>query len=662
MARLRLGEMAWLAIALALLTFMTVTRPWDHEPVAEARPAALLETAAIPAVLSPDAAPMVDPPASIEWGIAPSIAKVGHAVTIVATVLRANGERAVDEPIEWVLAGGSVGRIGECSGSAGGGPREEAARSPFFSAGRSAGVAPGSDAPPPLLDDPGVLAATASPSALEPGQAACVLHSDVAGSAYLTVRAPRIADRTKQERTLRVHWRRARLQFTRSLQATLGGSARLVARVVDDSNGEPLSGYRVRYQVDPRGATVFDGGVWETDAVSDAGGFAVARVQHRAPTAPATSEVVVRLLGTEAVVGEPPVVLEDVKTTIEWSALPVRLIGEAPEASAIGEWAKIRVQVETEDARLPEGLVLVAVLPEGLETDPPVVDRELPLLEVSSPGGGSAEFAVRSRTPRKAAIRLDLRTDKKTWLTRSAEVAFLVPSLELVKELPREWKLGEKGTYRITVRNSGPVDARDVVVRDLLPSESGLAVEATDGVRQSEEIRWPFDVLPRGAQKTLTVSATPRRAVEGLVLAAVAESPVGILGRTEAALVVGGLPALELILRDLADPVEAGEPLGFEIELANRGLSTAHWVKLEVETSGDVRFADARGDLPSKTAGGRLILGPIESVAPGETKTCYATAASSRPGEARLSVRVVHDSVGPTGLVKDESTIVSRRP
>ncbi|HVJ83080.1 MAG TPA: hypothetical protein VNC50_18570, partial [Planctomycetia bacterium] len=126
-------------------------------------------------------------------------------------------------------------------------------------------------------------------------------------------------------------------------------------------------------------------------------------------------------------------------------------------------------------------------------------------------------------------------------------------------------------------------------------------------------------------------------------------------------LAVGGIAALKLALRDTVDPVEVGGALEYEIAVENYGNAPATDVRLEVSLPDALEPLEVRGEIPGAIEKGKLAIGPLAEIGPGERRSTRVRVRAGAAGEAKFSVKLVHPAAGAAGsggARENESTIV----
>lgn len=589
-------------------------------------------------------------PAKVSLAKVEPLQRVGRGLLWIARVVDEKGEPLGGEVVEWAIDPRSVGRIGSVAQGEGGlsvdstGQRLE----PRFARSRTARARY-------TLRLSADTASVAEPLVIELGECWCLVHSDSPGDMVMAAAAPRIAALEDRESTASVHWHCAKAIFPGELTAPAGAGVVLATRVVDDQSGLPLAGYRVRYQTrEPAGAALANGEP-AIEVISDSAGYAVARTD---PLAGGQERWVLdaRLLAERTNGAAAPVVLAEAPITIARAPVSPQIVVTGPTILPIREWATLKVETRGMEGYQGERPELVAIMSEGLEADPPAVRGETVVPRATDPLASDAAVAVRSASPGKRAVRHELRAGGRVLASQRWEGEFVAPRLTIEKRLPRPWPLGRSGEYQLVIANEGPVAARDVELADEVPM--GLRIDAADALRRPDELRWNLGDLAPGTKKTIAVRATPVQPIHLVSLRTSARTRCDTEGVAHANFTVEGLAALEMILVDRRDPVPLGETIEYDLTLLNRGSGRAEFVKFEVATPNNLVWEEAKGSLPARVRDGVLMLGPAAELLAGDQLGVTLKARALREGEARLSVRLWHESTGKEGLERQESTTI----
>lgn len=203
-------------------------------------------------------------------------------------------------------------------------------------------------------------------------------------------------------------------------------------------------------------------------------------------------------------------------------------------------------------------------------------------------------------------------------------------SLELVKvDLVDPVLAGEDVTYQLTVRNEGPSDVDDVMIVDTVPADfviDVLPLGCTESA--TNEITCDAGDLTASASVTFEITLAVDPAVAHatqLVNAATAQGMTGTAAATSEETTIERVADVSVTKTTVTDPVIAGEPVVYTVEVSNAGPSIASNVVLA-----DVLPASS-AVLTIVTADGTCteLVGQIDctwaTLAPGTTSTIEIT-------------------------------------
>jgi len=271
----------------------------------------------------------------------------------------------------------------------------------------------------------------------------------------------------------------------------------------------------------------------------------------------------------------------------------------APDSAVAGQELEYRITVEN-TSRAPAHHVLVLdalaaharfvrATPKPEETGPELVwrlgsldggaSREI-VLVLAPTGGGDVVNCARVQFDHGQCVR--------TRITR--------PQLVVSKTGPSEATLNEPVTFRITVTNTGAVEAVGVVLIETLQKGWQLGQKPFEEDRRSQGT-WRLGTLAPGKSETVEYQATPR--VEGrLCTSADATAAGGLISEPARHCVTVGRRVMTL---DILGPrtAYAKRPVNFSITVKNEGSLPATDVTVTDELPEGLEFLDAN-------QGGRL--------------------------------------------------------
>lgn len=562
----------------------------------------------------------------------------------IARLWDRDGKPALEADVEWMLDRAGVGTIAAVGGREPNEPYRDA-RTPEYARTVAGGAAY-------VLQIPEIP----GDRTIQPGESWCLLRTHHAGEMVLTVRAPQIAATGRNRAERRMQWVEAQLEATEVVEANQPHSSVVRGRVVNE-RGEPLAGYRVLFGV-ADGSAAFADEAAAVEATSDAAGAVSARLERRSADA-ATTAIKATLFAPVRVPG-PPTAIGEREIEVRWPQYGAEIEVDAPAVAPAARAVRLTARVRpAATGRIPDGRV-VATVSDRLEVLSHAADAagESAVRFVVAEAGADlvrpAELAVVSREPGERRLRFELLAGDDVVAAREVAIRFVAPALAVEKRYPKEWYIGQSAEYRVSVKNVGVVAAEDVVVEDEIPA--GLRIDETDGIRLVDRVRWRVASLAPGASEEFVVRATPDALFENLAVRTWARDHSGGAAEGFEVLAAKGVAAVEISIDDLLDPVPVEGRAEYVIHLVNRGAVAARNVELSVEISDHLRIAAASGTLPSRVASGRLELGPVAAIGPGQTLFCRVRADALKEGDARIEIRASHSGAG--AVARSESTRV----
>ncbi len=580
---------------------------------------------------------------------APRTARLGKRLVLVARVVGRDQQALPDQLVEWTIDRNGVGRI---------------AATP-----QDARLAKPSEKPLPTFartwtaTAPHRVPADLGDLEIQPGETWIAVETESAGTMLAVAEAPRVAAPTAGRASARVHWDHAGAKFPGTLRAQAGGTAALASRVGIGADagapGEALPNYRVRYTLtDPHGAA-FENGQTTFEADSAADGQAPAGLRQAAPQVGATRGKA-ELLGRNPLSGEPATILAAGEFTVEWLAPQIVLQPRGPSVAPAGEPAAIKVAGSVAEPQFAKGLRLWALPAADLRLQGGDRGQPLDLGDFPAVDGRAPEALARLDQAGLRTVRFEVRAGQHVWTTAAHEINFAAPELAVAVEAPERWLDGDSKPMTVKATNKGLVPARNLRARLEVPV--GWHFESVeDGGAENGAAVWLLDRLDPGASKTFRLRARANGEGKGVARAtaeALAASPVS--AETALAAGTGGVPNLQLEVRDTVDPVKLGEEFEYVVTLRNSGAVAARDVRLEGALPSGFAAVSATGNLPFRVEDGKLVLGAATEIPAGGRLEGRIRAKATVGGKVVFALQVRHASLGAAPARSEESTVAYR--
>jgi len=543
----------------------------------------------------------------------------------VATVTDKNGTPLAGRRIEWMIAEGGIGDILEIdesglSDSRGYKVNNQYAISHtnFFDHVLDRGT-----------DDP------SDDIYLQAGQSWCVISSPTEGTTHLTAFAPAIYN-WENNRVLATHnWFDVDWDTPKASTDATGTSNTFSTFVYKHSNGDPLPGYIVRYEILNGPSGNFNNGAEQVVEVStDAAGVATATISQDAPFEGSNDIKITVVRPGNLQCCNPTVKIAQSMTQETWISPKIHLTKSAPVQVQCGEQFIIPITVSntsmvdahhvTVNNPLPSGLTYVSSSPAGtfskgninwtLGTLAAGSQQTINLTVSASPTGQFGSYA-------------EANADQNVSDRDFAETHVVCPQISLTCNAPARVSACDVINYTITVRNNGTGIAENVQVADNIAQ--GLT--PTNGQKAQS-----FNVgsLAPGESQTLTIQVQPQSA-GSFISTAVATANGGLVAEDSATTVVNQ-PRLS-ITKTGPDVRYLGRTAEFDITITNTGDTPAINTTITDSVPTGMSFVSASNQ---GSFSGGLIHWNISNLAPGESLTVSHKLRATGKGVARSTAYV----------------------
>lgn len=237
----------------------------------------------------------------------------------------------------------------------------------------------------------------------------------------------------------------------------------------------------------------------------------------------------------------------------------------------------------------------------------------------------------------------------------SATTTVMQPVLTITKRSTRsDLKTGRPAVWEITVTSSGDVEARDVVLEDMIPQGASFD-SATEGGRvQGNMVVWQLGTMAPGQSRTVQMTTIAQMAgTIRNVATARAYCAADVTAQAEVA--VTGVPALLLEMFDTDDPVEIGNNTTYVVDVTNQGFAEATRVQIVCTIPAEQDFVSAEGAAPFTVSGKIVTFEPVPVLRPKDRANFRVTVKANAVKDVRFHVRLEADQLdGP--VEETEST------
>jgi uncharacterized repeat protein (TIGR01451 family) len=275
--------------------------------------------------------------------------------------------------------------------------------------------------------------------------------------------------------------------------------------------------------------------------------------------------------------------------------------------------------------------------------------------EISIEAGSLVENQTREYTVDLRAAKIGTYTGKATANSMdmglradSADTVTVVsqPVLAISKTGPDHLYIGRPVTYEIIVSNKSTVTAKDVVVEDTMP-EGVSSVKATSGAQLAEsntKLTWKLEKLAPNTSETYRVSYTPTKPGEitnGATATAYCAQVVSTTMKTK----VTGIPAVNIEVTDMEDPVRVGNRVTYVITVTNQGSAPLTNTLITCVLEANIKYISSAGSTSGSMEGDRLRFLPLGTLAPQEKAVWRVVVQAVSQGDIRFKVIMNSDEL-----------------
>jgi len=428
------------------------------------------------------------------------------------------------------------------------------------------------------------------------GQTWIIVTSPIGGVTRITAYAPGIRDIDRQRAYATINWVDARAEFPEATAVYKAGQPyRLRCLVKRISDGEPLTGYPVRWGVEPGGTGARFAAAKKASVVVPTDKLGVAEVvleQPKPEIGRNTIEVAALFpkggkTAREALwTGR----IGSVTVRREW-CLPILSMkmtgpGKVHESDA----AEYQIVVNNSGKVSAEEAVVTMVLPAGmsfLSAHPggQVRGREIRWDLATLDPASKKEIAVSLKMDKEGegVLRAGLRCKEKVSVDSDLNVRIVKPHLTISKTGPATVLRGKVATYKVVVKNTGTAEAMNVVVTEDVPP----------GFKANEETReavWRIGTLGPGKSAEHEYAYVAER--EGKCThRSVVTADRGIKEEAKVVTIVTA-PQLALTVSG-PDKRYVNQKLAYQVMATNTGTAEASHVVITNKIATGFRFLEA---------------------------------------------------------------------
>ena len=237
---------------------------------------------------------------------------------------------------------------------------------------------------------------------------------------------------------------------------------------------------------------------------------------------------------------------------------------------------------------------------------------------------------------------------------RSA-IEVLVKQSELVATWygPTEFYQGSVIDYELELSNTGSIaaDSTNCVVK--LPPGSDLVSLPPGASRNGDQIRWEMKKLAPHEKQVFPMRVTLSNIGENQI-AFTGECSSSTMTRADFKTNIDSIADLHLTVSDPVAPAPVGQPVVYEVVIANRGKKSASDIQVIAQFSDGIEPVRMEG-YAGRIVPGQAIFNSIPNIGPNEKLVLRIHAEASKPGVHRFRVEVKSKG-SDTDLLEEEST------
>lgn len=464
----------------------------------------------MPRSVFPTTAPGIGPTATLTLTPARVVQPVGAEVILMCGLRDTGGVIRGSQPVEWMLAGQSVGAIVQVGEEGlpcwrrwmGSAPRKISSNYALGRTGTMARVV--TRGTPSQTDDFWV----------GPGQTWASISSAVEGTSHVTVLAPKVAAWDQRQQSATIHWIDAQWVLPPPVVGRAGAQHVLTTTLRRATSTGPIAGWIVRYEIaDGPAAGFAPSGAKVIEVRTDAQGRAAATIVPQGAGG-GVSRVRIQIIRLGVSNGDPPRMgVGEGWTSVTWSAPALSIRTTGPEIIEVGRTATYRVEVSNAgdlpakdvvvNDRIPAELSYVGSTPSGQIFGDRVEWRlgDLPARSVRT-----IEIQCRAEQDRQVRHCVTARSAGGLKAEGCATSRVFRSALTVAMTGPKESQVGQAVQFQVTVTNRGAERLAGVLLSDrfdggLRHAESASPLQRSLGdfaPGQSKQFALTFTVAQAG--------------------------------------------------------------------------------------------------------------------------------------------------------------------
>ncbi|MBL9138447.1 MAG: DUF11 domain-containing protein [Verrucomicrobiales bacterium] len=322
--------------------------------------------------------------------------------------------------------------------------------------------------------------------------------------------------------------------------------------------------------------------------------------------------------------------------------IAVELTKTAPKEVSLCDPIEMTLTVRNTGGQALNQVQVVDTLPAGLQP----IEGSGPLTFDAGtlPPGASRTFTFQARATSAGTLVNQAHVTSAEGGTAQASCAIKVhaPVLALECKPPADSRGSKPFDVCLVVSNTG--DATEPQTTVTLPIPAGATfVGATEGgIAADGRITWNLGALPPGESRSLCTtwtSAAPGSLAIAPSASGTCASPVQ--SRCEAQ--IAGIPAILLEVIDLADPIEVGNPVTYEIRVTNQGSAPLTNIRMTGFLPDSQEYVSGSGATPVQAADRTVTMEALGRLEAKADAVWRVVSKALRVDDARFKVELTSD-------------------
>jgi uncharacterized repeat protein (TIGR01451 family) len=587
------------------------------------------------------------PPAGPVLQVTPSrlVAPVNTEVLLAAGITDGRGYYVLRQPLEWMLAPDGVGHVMAVGKESHKGVSYALRHSPQkvdtdYVRAHTSTIEQTIDRGTPNPNDDVLL---------QKGQSFITVTSPTEGTSHVTVWAPKEHNWDRRQATATIHWVDARWQFPPCASGR-AGQKQVLQTVVTRSDGAPVSGWIVRYEVvEGPEAVLTARGDRVAEVRTDGAGRATVDLLPRS-LEPGITTVAIQVIRPAARGDLPQMVVGQGQTCVSWSTPGLAVTAIGPSTVAADGAVNYRVEV-TNNGDLPtRGVVLSYTPPTGvtlLNSTPAAqaFGQRFQWTIGDLPGRTTVPIEVNCRAAVAADIRSCFRAESADGLSAEgcATTRVFANALSVRMTGPEAVEVGREAQFLVDITNTGSTTLTGLVATDTFdPGLSHVGGEPSPLRKAIVQPLAPGDTAKIALSFIVTQPGRHTHRLDVTAEGGHAAGARAVVTGTPAASAPPPVTPARLDVRVTGPRTQrAGEIAEYIVEVTNRGASAATNVTIDVLYGINLKLEAASGQFDEQPER-RTMTWRVPQIAAGATVrkqfNCLCLNADDVPATVRITV------------------------